>query len=163
MDGRRRDHDLGHVQQWAQGAGRRVVQRIVGADPERAGLRRCGLVQSQSQARARMFELDRQPSATPPGRTKRIGGPPIWAFHPASEHRTKFATPISPATRRLAIDIDGKVTVYDTQDHQIREFSQQQLGSGSLSFSSQLGGVDLSRLPAVSGANGTKAIARTNA
>ena len=61
-----------------------------------------------------------------------------------------------PATRRLAIDIDGKVTVYDTQDHQIREFSQQQPGSGSLSFSSQLGGVDLSRLPAVSGANGMR-------
>jgi hypothetical protein len=61
-----------------------------------------------------------------------------------------------PATRRLAIDIDGKVTVYDTQDHQISGFSQQQPGSGSLSFSSQLGGVDVSRLPRVSAANGTK-------
>jgi hypothetical protein len=61
-----------------------------------------------------------------------------------------------PATRRLAIDINGKVTVYDTQDHQISGFSQQQLGSGSISFSSQLGGVDVSRLPAVSGVNGTK-------
>src|ERR1700722_20906011 len=61
-----------------------------------------------------------------------------------------------PATRRLAIDIDRKVTVYDTQDHQIREFSQQQPGSGSLSFSSQLDGVDLSRLPAVYGANGMR-------
>jgi hypothetical protein len=61
-----------------------------------------------------------------------------------------------PATRRLALDINGKVTVYDTQDHQISGFSQQQPGSGSLSFSSQLGGVDVSRLPVVSGANGTK-------
>jgi hypothetical protein len=61
-----------------------------------------------------------------------------------------------PAPRRLAIDINGKVTVYDTQDHQISGFSQQQPGSGSLSFSSQLGGVDVSRLPVVSGANGTK-------
>ena len=59
-----------------------------------------------------------------------------------------------PATRRLAIDING--TVYDTQDHQISGFSQQQPGSGSLSFSSQLGGVDVSRLPAVSGVSGTK-------
>jgi hypothetical protein len=48
------------------------------------------------------------------------------------------------------------VTVYDTQDHQISGFSQQQPGSGSLSFSSQLGGVDVSRLPAVSGVSGTK-------
>jgi hypothetical protein len=61
-----------------------------------------------------------------------------------------------PATRRLAIDINGKVTVYDTQDHQISGFAQQQPGSGSLSFSSQLGDVDVSRLPAVSGVNGTK-------
>jgi hypothetical protein len=49
-----------------------------------------------------------------------------------------------PATRRLAIDINGKVTVYDTQDHQITGFSQQQAGLGSISFSSQLGGVDVS-------------------
>jgi hypothetical protein len=61
-----------------------------------------------------------------------------------------------PASRRLALDINGKVTVYDTQDHQISGFSQQQPGSGSLSFSSQLGGVDVSRLPVVSGASGTK-------
>jgi Short C-terminal domain len=61
-----------------------------------------------------------------------------------------------PATRRLAIDINGKVTVYDTQDHQISGFSQQQPGSGSLSFSSQLGGVDVTRLPAVSGTNGPR-------
>jgi hypothetical protein len=61
-----------------------------------------------------------------------------------------------PAPQRLAIDINGKVTVYDTQDHRISGFSQQQPGSGSLSFSSQLGGVDVSRLPVVSGANGTK-------
>jgi hypothetical protein len=61
-----------------------------------------------------------------------------------------------PATQRLAIDINGKVSVYDTQDHQISGFSQQQPGSDSLSFSSQLGGVDVSRLPAVSGANRTK-------
>jgi hypothetical protein len=40
-----------------------------------------------------------------------------------------------PATRRLAIDTNGKVTVYDTQDHQISGFSQQQPGSGSLTFS----------------------------
>jgi hypothetical protein len=61
-----------------------------------------------------------------------------------------------PATRRLAVDINGKVTVYDTQGHQSSGFSQQQPGSGSLSFSSQLGSVDVSRLPVVSAANGTK-------
>ena len=61
-----------------------------------------------------------------------------------------------PATRRLAIEVNGALTVYDTQDHQISGFSQQQPGSRSLSFSSQLGGVDVSRLPAIFGVNGTK-------
>jgi hypothetical protein len=55
-----------------------------------------------------------------------------------------------PTAQRLAIDINGKMTVYDTQDHRISGFSQQQPGSGSLSFSSQLGGVDVSCLPVVS-------------
>jgi hypothetical protein len=61
-----------------------------------------------------------------------------------------------PATRRLAIDLNGKVTVYDTQDHQISGVSQQQPGLGSLSFSSQLGDVDLSGLHVVSGAEGPR-------
>jgi hypothetical protein len=61
-----------------------------------------------------------------------------------------------PATQRLAIDIGGKVTVYDTQGHEISGFSQQQPGSGSLSFSSQLGNVDMSHLPIVSDADGAK-------
>jgi hypothetical protein len=61
-----------------------------------------------------------------------------------------------PASRRLAIEINGAVTIYDTQDHQIGGFSQQQPGSGSLSFTSQLGVVDVSRLPVVSGATGTR-------
>ena len=61
-----------------------------------------------------------------------------------------------PATQRLAIDIEGRVTVYDTQGHQISGFSQQQPGSGSLRFSSQLGNVDMSHLPVVSAADGAK-------
>jgi Short C-terminal domain len=61
-----------------------------------------------------------------------------------------------PAARRLVVDLNGKVTVYDTQDHEISGFSQQQTGSGSFSFSSQLGPVDVSRLPVVFGAKGTE-------
>lgn len=51
---------------------------------------------------------------------------------------------------RLAVEQGGRVTVYDTQDHRIGGVSQQQSGSGSLSFSSQYGSVDLARLPVVS-------------
>ena len=52
--------------------------------------------------------------------------------------------------RRLAIEVNGTVTVYDTQDHQIGGFSQQQSFGGSLSFNSQYGLVDVARLPVVS-------------
>jgi len=55
-----------------------------------------------------------------------------------------------PGARRLAIDMNGKVTVYDTQHHQIGGFSQQQSGAGSLTFTSQFGAVDVARLPKVS-------------
>ena len=54
-----------------------------------------------------------------------------------------------PNARRLAVDLDGKVTVYDTQDHQIGGFSQQQSGTGSATFTSQYGTVDVARLPVV--------------
>ena len=52
--------------------------------------------------------------------------------------------------RRLAIELNGSVTVYDTQDNQIGGFSQQQSYDGSVTFSSQYGLVDVTRLPVVS-------------
>jgi hypothetical protein len=52
--------------------------------------------------------------------------------------------------RRLAIDLGGTVTVYDTLDHQIGGFSQQQSVGGTLSFSSQYGLIDVASLPVVS-------------
>lgn len=51
---------------------------------------------------------------------------------------------------RLAVNTGGDVWVYDTLDHQIGGFSQQQGMGGSISFSSQYGTIDLSRLPVVS-------------
>ncbi len=52
--------------------------------------------------------------------------------------------------RRLVIELNGRVTVYDTQDHQIGGFSQQQSYGGSVTFSSQYGMLDVTRLPVVS-------------
>ncbi len=51
-----------------------------------------------------------------------------------------------PTTRRLAIKVGGRVTVYDTADHMIAGFSQQQSGDQSLSFTSQHGLVRVSEL-----------------
>jgi hypothetical protein len=52
--------------------------------------------------------------------------------------------------RRLAIDIGGDVTIYDTLDHRIGGVAQQQSGSRSLTFTGQHGVVDVAVLPKVS-------------
>ncbi|HEU0221667.1 MAG TPA: SHOCT domain-containing protein [Paracoccaceae bacterium] len=54
-----------------------------------------------------------------------------------------------PAARRLAIELGGRVTVYDTADHQIGGFSQQQSGDQSLTFTSQYGLVRVADLTVV--------------
>jgi hypothetical protein len=60
-----------------------------------------------------------------------------------------------PASRRLAIDVNGQITVYDTKDHNIGGFSQQQSGDQSLTFTSQHGLVRVSELELVPSADNT--------
>ncbi|WP_416409214.1 SHOCT domain-containing protein [Agrobacterium rosae] len=57
-----------------------------------------------------------------------------------------------PVTRRLAIDVNGEITVYDTKDHNIGGFSQQQSGDQSLTFTSQHGLVRVADLDIVTAA-----------
>lgn len=66
-----------------------------------------------------------------------------------SQNNLRYA--FFPESRRLAIDIGGQVKVYDTRDHSIGGFSQQQSGGQSLSFTSQYGLVDLASLDDVTG------------
>ncbi|MDO6761336.1 SHOCT domain-containing protein [Tamlana sp. 2_MG-2023] len=66
-----------------------------------------------------------------------------------SQNGTSYA--IFNGINRLAIQENGKVTVFDTLDHQIGGVGQQQGGNYSVSFSSQYGNVNLSTLPIVSG------------
>ena len=56
-----------------------------------------------------------------------------------------------PNARRLAIDQGGQVTVYDTLDHQIGGFGQQQSGDQSITFTSQYGVVRVADLPLITG------------
>ena len=65
-----------------------------------------------------------------------------------SQNDVRYAYFAEP--RRLAIELHGRVTVYDTLDHRIGSFSQQQSHAGSLSFHSQHGLVDVGALPVVS-------------
>jgi hypothetical protein len=60
---------------------------------------------------------------------------------------------IFPAMRRLAIDLNGIVTVYDTLDHQIGGVGQQQGYGASFTFTSQYGVVHVDSLPVVNGSS----------
>jgi len=52
--------------------------------------------------------------------------------------------------RRLAVKTGNDVWIYDTLDHQIGGFSQQQGGGTSITFSSQYGTINLTALPVIS-------------
>lgn len=65
-----------------------------------------------------------------------------------SQNNTSYA--IFNNIKRLAIQQNGKVTIFDTLDNQIGGVGQQQGGNYSVSFTSQYGNVDLSTLPIVS-------------
>ncbi|RTE66101.1 SHOCT domain-containing protein [Amphritea opalescens] len=52
---------------------------------------------------------------------------------------------------RLAVELNGQVTVYNTLDNNISGVSQQQGGDTSLTFSSQYGTIAVNSLPIVSG------------
>jgi hypothetical protein len=55
-----------------------------------------------------------------------------------------------PATRRLAVQVGGQTRVYDTLEHNIGGFSQQQSGDQSVTFTSQYGLVRVADLPLIS-------------
>lgn len=76
-------------------------------------------------------------------------GPDLrWPNSTGAQNGVRYA--YFAQARRLAIEVNGRVTIYDTQDHQIGGFSQQQSYGGSLSFNSQYGLIDVARLPVVS-------------
>ena len=66
-----------------------------------------------------------------------------------SQNNLRYA--VFPHVRRLAIDVNGQITVYDIGDHQIGGFPQQQSGDQSITFTSQYGTVRVADLPVVSG------------
>lgn len=74
-----------------------------------------------------------------------------------SQNNVRYA--YFPSSRRLAVDINGQVSVYDTLDHQIGGVSQQQGYGASVIFTSQYGTVDVLNLPLISGAGTLQKVA----
>lgn len=122
---------------------------------------------SQSQSQSQSSSRARRDVPVPPAAAG--GGPPrptdLFVQGPSTPSRNwwpgDLGTPNSTGSqnnmryayfaksRRLALDLGGEVSVYDTLDHQIGGFSQHQSGGSSLTFSSQHGPVDLASLPKV--------------
>lgn len=79
-------------------------------------------------------------------------------FSSGGQNNTNYA--IFPG--KLAVQLNGQVTVYDTLNHNIGGVSQQQGGDDSLTFSSQFGTISVNQLPIISGAGMPAANSNTN-
>jgi hypothetical protein len=90
-------------------------------------------------------------SATGPPKALRTGGPPGWARPARSGPRTIFRYAVFSEARRLVIEDQGAITVYDTGSHRIFGVAQAQSADQTLSFTSQDGLVRVSDLPKVAG------------
>jgi hypothetical protein len=81
------------------------------------------------------------------------GGPSQWPAElgspSSSGGQNDMQYAFFPDKRRLAIRYGGNTTVYDTGDHNIYGFGQQQGGDQSLTFNSQYGVVRVADLPQV--------------
>ncbi len=154
--------DLGGMGQWSQGGmvmvgdmfNNALKARVDALCAELAGLlRSAGLFapavasrQSQSQGQPGGIGV----SLFVPGSLASAEWWPAELGSPASvgaQNELRYA--FFPATRRLAIARSGQVTVYDSGDHRIGGFSQQQSGDQSLTFTSQHGLVRVADLPVV--------------
>ncbi|PKO57077.1 MAG: hypothetical protein CVU28_00580 [Betaproteobacteria bacterium HGW-Betaproteobacteria-21] len=120
---------------------------------EQPGLFQGGSFQSQSQSSGGMSSG----TGMPIGESSLFVPDPRSQWYPAelgspnssgSQNNVRYA--YFGNARRLAVDTGGEVWVYDTLDHQIGGFSQQQGSGGSITFTSQYGTVNLSSLPLVS-------------
>jgi hypothetical protein len=85
-----------------------------------------------------------------PGRASGQWWPTELGFPNGSGAQNQVRYAYFNAAHRLAVELNGHVTVYDSLDHQIGGVSQQQGIGGSLTFTSQYGTVSVSSLPIVS-------------
>jgi len=111
------------------------------------GLMQSGSFQSQTQGGGPASPQVASPFFVPDPRSQWFPqelGPPSATGAQNNVRYAYFAN-----AHRLAVDSGAEVWVYDTLDHQIGGFSQQQGSSGSLTFASPYGPVNIATLPVV--------------
>ncbi len=130
-----------------------LCQEISGILAQQPGLLQSGSFQSQSQGG---MTSQYQANGTPIGPSSLFVPDPRDNWWPAelgtpnaigSQNDVRYA--YFATGRRLAVKTGNDVWVYDTLDHQIGGFSQQQGMGGSIIFTSQYGTVNLATLPIV--------------
>ena len=131
-----------------------LCEEISGILATQPGLLRSGSFQSQSQSGSGQQS---QGAGVPMGASSLFVPDPAAHWWPqdigppnatGSQNNVRYA--YFAHARRLAVETSGQVWVYDTLDHQIGGFSQQQGVDGSILFTSQYGTVNLASLPVVS-------------
>jgi hypothetical protein len=130
-----------------------LCSEIAGLLAGEPGLLQSGGFQSQSQSGGGQQS---QVSGVPRGQSSLFVPDPRDHWWPAelgspsatgAQNNVRYA--YFAQARRLAVETGRDVWVYDTQDHQIGGFSQQQGMGGSITFTSQYGTVNLATLPVV--------------
>lgn len=131
-----------------------LCAEISGILANQPGLLRSGSFQSQSQGGG---SQQSQTAGSPRGESSLFVPDPAVHWWPrelgepvatGSQNNIRYAYFANAS--RLAVQTNGQVWVYDTLDHQIGGFSQQQGVGGSILFTSQYGTVNLSSLPITS-------------
>lgn len=131
-----------------------LCSEISGILANQPGLLRSGSFQSQSQSGGGQ---QTQAAGIPMGDSSLFVPDPQSHWWPqdigapsatGSQNNVRYA--YFANSHRLAVETNGQVWVYDTGDHQIGGFSQQQGSGGSILFTSQYGTVNLGSLPVIS-------------
>lgn len=131
-----------------------LCNEISGILANQPGLLSSGSFQSQSQGG---YASQTQATGVPQGQSSLFLPDPASNWWPqdlgapnatGSQNSVRYA--YFGGARRLAVQTGSEVWVYDTLDHQIGGFSQQQGPGGSIQFTSQYGTVVLSTLPVIS-------------
>jgi len=155
--------DLGGMGQWSQGGMIMVgdmfnqglkyrvdalcneLATLVRSQPLFADTRSNSQSQSQSQGRGGVSFFASASGSSGQWWPAELGAPASMG----AQNDLRYAWFSGP--RRLAIGQGGRVQVYDTGNHIITGFSQQQGGDQSMTFTSQFGVVSVSELPLVTG------------
>lgn len=141
-----------------------LCQELANLIANQPGLIQSGSFQSQSQGGQQQSNFvgnqQQQNGSGPTGAVSLFAPPPAGSsgnWWPAglqfpnstgSQNNMRYA--YFGSIHRLAIEANGHVTLYDTLDHQIGGFSQQQSAGSSFTFTSQYGLVDVKSLPIIS-------------